>query len=318
MPTLTQLEYIIAVERCRHFGQAAETCHVSQPSLSQQIQKVEEEIGFAIFDRLKKPILPTEKGDKFIVQAKQLLIEYQRLLNLSKKEQGVVGGDFRLGIIPTVAPYLLPHFIGQVAAAYPKLNLKIDEMKTENIVRELRSDQLDAGILATPLHEDGLIEKVLYYESFQLYVSGQHQLASRKKIHEEDLDGSDMWLLQDGHCLRNQIVKICSIKSGKGVFKNVQFEGGNLETLRYLVKSGSGYTLLPQLFVNTLPAAERTANVKEFEAPVPTRQISLIFKRTQWKMDVLSALEKTIGENLPNGVAATLNKRKNEIIDDFI
>ncbi len=315
MPTITQLEYIVTVERLRHFGQAAKTCHVSQPSLSMQIQKVEDEVGFSIFDRLKKPVLPTPKGERFIAQAKLLLNEYKKLLNVSQREQGVISGEFRLGIIPTVAPYLLPHFIGQLSAAYPKLNLKIDELNTESILRGLRSDQLDAGILATPLHETGLIEKPLYYETFHLYVSSSHKLAQRKRIREDDLDGSEMWLLQDGHCLRNQIIKFCSLKSESGVFKNIQFEGGNLETLRYLVKSSVGYTLLPQLFINTFSGAERSAHVRDFESPAPTREISLIYRRDEWKSDILDAIEKTIGQHLPPGLSAELKKNKSEVLE---
>jgi LysR family transcriptional regulator, hydrogen peroxide-inducible genes activator len=302
MPTLTQLEYIVTVEKLRHFGKAAEACHVSQPSLSMQIQKVEEELGIVIFDRTKKPILPTAKGQRFIDQAKVLLRENQRLIQISKQDSSEVSGDFHLGVIPTLAPYLLPLFIEDFSQNYPKVQLKIDEMKTDDIVRDLKEDALDAAILATPLHESGLKEKVLFYEEFFLYVGAEHSLSKRKRIREEELDGREMWLLQDGHCLRNQVVKICSIRGESGVFKNIRFEGGNLETLRYLVKNSNSYTLIPQLFANTLPEGEKKHLVKEFEQPTPSREISLVCRRDQWKGDILSALEKTLLRNLPKNL----------------
>lgn len=315
MATLTQLEYIVTVERLRHFGRAAEACHVSQPSLSMQIQKVEEEMGITIFDRLKKPVVPTEKGQQFIEQAKVILRENQKLNAIMKHEVTQVSGDFRLGVIPTLAPYLLPLFIDAFAQNYPKVKLKIDELKTENIIHDLKADTLDAAILATPLHASGLSERVLFYEKFFLYVGTDHALANRKRIKEDELDGSDIWLLQDGHCLRNQVVKICSIKSDKHVYKNIQFEGGNLETLRNLVKKSRGSTLIPQLFVNTLPEFEKRDYVKEFEHPSPTRQVSLVYRRDQWKSDILSALEATIIENIPEDIKLILDKSKGHIIN---
>jgi LysR family hydrogen peroxide-inducible transcriptional activator len=302
MPTLTQLEYIVTVEKLRHFGKAAEACHVSQPSLSMQIQKVEEELGIVIFDRTKKPILPTAKGQRFIDQAKVLLRENQRLIQISKQDSSEVSGDFHLGVIPTLAPYLLPLFIEDFSKNYPKVQLKIDEMKTDDIVRDLKDDALDAAILATPLNENGLKEKVLFYEEFSLYVGAEHSLSKRKRVREEELDGREMWLLQDGHCLRNQVVKICSIRGESGVFKNIRFEGGNLETLRYLVKNSNSYTLIPQLFANTLPEAEKKNLVKEFEQPTPSREISLVCRRDQWKADILFALEKILLRNLPKNL----------------
>jgi LysR family hydrogen peroxide-inducible transcriptional activator len=299
MPTLTQLEYIVAVEKFRHFGKAAEACHVSQPSLSMQIQKVEEALGIVIFDRAKKPILPTEKGQRFIEQAKTLLRENQKLLQVAKQDNLEISGQFRLGVIPTLAPYLLPLFIQDFSKLYPKVQLNIDELKTDDIVRDLKEDSLDAAILATPLHEKGLKEKHLFYEEFFLYVGTEHALSKRKKIKEEDLNSNEMWLLQDGHCLRNQVIKICSIRNETGVFKNIHFEGGNLETLRYLVKNSNSYTLIPQLFANTLPENEKKHLVKEFEQPVPSREISLVYRRDQWKADIIFAIEKVLLANLP-------------------
>ena len=314
MPTLTQLQYIVTVEKLRHFGNAAKECHVSQPSLSSQIQKVEEELGIVIFDRAKKPILATEKGKRFIEQAKVLLREHDRLLQMAKQQSGEISGDFRLAIIPTLAPYVLPLFLGKFSQAYPRVQLRIDELRTDTCVQELRQDRLDAAIVATPLHETALTEKVLFYEPFYLYVGTEHALSTRKKIKEEDLDGSEMWLLQDGHCLRTQVIKLCSVRHHGGVFKNVRFEGGNLETLRYLVKRNHGYTLVPHLFAETLPENEKRTMVKPFETPVPNREVSLVFHRNQWKADILGAIEKSISENLPKELRTEIDKKKHQIV----
>lgn len=310
MPSLSQLEYIAAVEQFRHFGKAADHCHVTQPTLSMQIQKVEEEIGYPIFDRLKKPVIPTAKGARFIQQAKVLLREHQRLLAMAKSESTEISGDFRLGVIPTVLPYLVPLFIDAFSDQYPKVHLNIDELKTETILKLLAEDQLDAAILATPLHEQGLKERSLFYEPFSLYVSKNHPLNARKRIREIDLEGSSMWLLQDGHCFRSQIIRYCSLKRSEGVFPNVEFEGGNLDTLRYLIRKSRGYTLIPALFKDTLSDAEKKEHVREFENPAPTREISLIHRRDQWKSDIIEAIEKTILKAVPEGLRKTDAKKQ--------
>jgi len=302
MPSIPQLEYILAVDKLRHFGKAAERCHVTQPTLSMQIQKVEEEIGFPIFDRLKKPIVATPKGVRFLEQAKALIREHQKLMDLSRQQGAELSGEFRLGVIPTVAPYLLPLFIEDFSKNHPKVQLFIDELKTETIVELLHEDKLDAGLLATPLHETGLREKPICYEPFFLYVSKDHPLHARKRIREDDLNGDEMWLLGDGHCFRNQVVRFCSLRKNEGVFPNVEFEGGNLDTLRYLIRKSRGYTLVPALFVATLSEAERREFVRELERPAPTREISLVYRRDQWKSDVLNSLHLSISRNLPPGL----------------
>jgi LysR family hydrogen peroxide-inducible transcriptional activator len=299
MPSLSQLEYIVAVDKFRHFGKAAEACHVTQPTLSMQIQKVEEEIGYPLFDRLKKPVIATDKGARFISQAKILLHEHRKLIDLSRAQGSELSGELRLGVIPTIAPYLLPLFIETFSREYPQVHLYIDELKTDTILQMLSEDQLDAGILATPLHESGLRERPLYYEPFYLYVSRSHPLNERKRIREDDLSGDDMWLLEDGHCFRNQIVRYCSLKNREGVFPNVQFEGGNIDTLRYLVRKSAGYTLVPALFVETLTEAEKRDYVREFERPHPVREVSLVYRRDQWKSDVLKVLEECIQACVP-------------------
>lgn len=313
MPSLIQIEYIVAVEKHRHFGKAAEASHVTQPTLSMQIQKVEEEIGYPIFDRLKKPVVPTPKGQRFIEQAKVLLHEHKKLLDMSRHQSGELQGDLKLGVIPTLAPYIVPLFIESFSKQYPLVDLRIDELKTDVILQKLRDDTLDVGLLATPLNESGITERVLFYEPFHLYVSKRHPLHERKRIKEDDLEANDMWLLQDGHCLRNQIVRFCSLKRDDGVFPNIHFEGGNIDTLRNIIRKSQGYTMVPSLFVETLVEAEKRDYVREFEKPTPVREISLVYRRDQWKSDILQALEKAIKASLPENLRH-VEARKSEIV----
>ncbi len=316
MPSLTQLEYIVAVEKVRHFGKAADLCHVTQPTLSMQIQKVEEEIGYPLFDRIKKPVVPTAKGLRFIQQAKVLLREHHKLMDMSRNQSGELSGDFKLGVIPTIAPYVLPLFIATFSREFPKVQLVIDELKTDTIVHMLNDDQLDAGLLATPIHESSLKERPIFYEPFYLYVSKQHPLNARKRIREDDLSGDEMWLLEDGHCFRKQIVRYCSMKKRDGVFPNVQFEGGNIDTLRYLIRKSPSYTLVPGLFVETLSESEKRDYVREFEKPVPTREVSLVHRRDLWKSDILKALHDTIAKCLPPGLTTYDPKRQSVLAAD--
>lgn len=313
MPTLTQLQYITTLDRLRHFGRAAKACHVSQPSLSMQIQKVEDLVGFAIFDRKKKPILPTERGQIFIEQAKLVLREHDKLVHFSAKASSEVSGNFELAVIPTMAPYLIPLFLGDFSKSFPMVNLRIHEMKTEEITRSLKDGTIDGAILATPLGEKSVVERFLFREPFFLYVSEDNALSRRKRIDEKDLDIDNMWLLQDGHCLRNQVVKICSRQGQGNVFSNIRFEGGNLETLRFLVQKSNGYTLIPYLFRHKLAVAEQVRMVREFESPVPSREVSLIYRRSEWKRDILEGLEAVILKNLPEELLKNTRRKFNTI-----
>jgi LysR family hydrogen peroxide-inducible transcriptional activator len=313
VPSITQLRYICAVDKLKHFGKAALECYVSQPSLSAQIQKVELEIGFYIFDRTKKPLAVTNKGNDFIKQAERVLGEYEKLLHMSKMCAAEVSGEFRLGIIPTLIPYVLPRFIESFSTNYPKVKLIIDELKTEDIISTLKTDKLDAGILATPLNTEGIKKQVLFYEPFYAYVNPRHHLANKDEIKINQLTTDDLWLLKDGHCFRNQVINFCSLDDSDGMFNNVVFEGGSLDTLRFLVRDSGGYTLVPQLFTENLPEQERAQMIKKFAKPVPIREISIVYSRTQWKTDILAALEKIIKQTLPSN-AITMPNHDYEII----
>lgn len=302
MASITQLEYLIAVDRYRHFGKAAKACHVSQPTLSMQLQKLEDEYGVTFFDRGKQPILPTPEGEAIIQQARTILREFGKLEFLCKARHSEPMGEFRLALIPTVAPYLLPVFLGEFASAYPAVKLLIEEMTTENLIQALEDDRIDAGILATPLHVESLVEIPLYYEPFCLYVSAHHPLNKVTQVDADLLDEKgykDIWLLAEGHCLRNQILRVCSLRGKSGIFQNVRFESGSLETVMHLVEQGHGYTLLPDLATRTLPR-HRKEMLRPFARPVPSREVSLVCRRTQYKKPILEALKREIQKKLPS------------------
>ncbi len=307
MATLTQLQYLVAVDHHKHFGKAAKACHISQPTLSMQLQKLEQEYEITFFDRDKKPILPTPEGQPVIEQAKTILREMGKLDHLAKNRKDLPQGEFKLALIPTIAPYLLPLFLAQFARAYPQVTLTIEEMTTGQILNALDEDRIDAGILATPLHTDGLIEQPLFYEPFMLYVSKGHELARVDQIKEEKLDAKDIWLLAEGHCLRNQIVKVCSLRGKPGVFTNVRFESGSLSTVIHLVEQGNGYTLLPSLATRALAGSSK-ALLKPFAQPVPSREVSLVYTRSQYKKSILEALTREILKSLPASLATQKSK----------
>jgi len=296
--TLTQLEYLVALDQHRHFGKAARACHVSQPTLSMQIQKLEADLGVVFFDRSHQPLLPTSEGVALIDQARTVLSEARRLTQLSQEDINEVKGELRLGVIPTIAPYLTPLFLERMSRQHPKLTLYVDELQTHQIITALENETLDVGLLATPLKATGLEEQKLFLEPFSLFVRKSHPLAKKKTVSEDDLDGAQMWLLSEGHCLRSQILRFCSLKSSHSVLKNVRIEAGNLETLQRLVESGSGYTLLPWLATRQR-FSEHTHTIP-FRSPVPQRQVSLVWRRTQLKRKAIEALAKAIVQSLPH------------------
>ena len=302
MSTLTQLEYLLAVDSERHFGNAAKRCNVSQPSLSAQIQKLEEELEVVIFDRSRKPILATEAGKAIIEQARIVLKEHRKIQILADMKGSVPRGDFDLAVIPTLASYIIPLFIGAFAERYPDVNLRIHEHTTENILRLLQDDALDAGLLVTPLHDDSLIERQLYYEPFYCYLNEGHPLQAKDEIEEGDLTHDGLWLLSEGHCFRSQVLRLCSGNDQHGVFSNLRFEGGNFSTLIKLVKANSGFTLLPQMAVDDLAPEDVDTHIKPFADPIPTREVSLVYNRTFLKETIIGAIEACIIDCLPENI----------------
>ncbi len=300
MITLVQLEYVLAVEKHRHFGRAASECGVSQPALSAQIAKLEDEAGIILFDRVKKPVVMTDEGRIFIEQARILLREHEKLRQIPKSLKNKIAGEFRLGIIPTVSGTLLPPFVSRFALKYPSVELFIEELKTETILEELAQDRLDGGILATPLGKNELKEHPLFYEPFYLYLSPGHPLLKKARLTDADLEASQMWTLQDGHCFGDQVAQYCSLESeAPPVYKNIHFRSGSLETLRNIVRLSDGYTMIPGLLAEQMNKGERKSFVRTFRSPTPTRTISLVYRRDHWKLAILRAIEDSVRECVP-------------------
>jgi len=312
--TITQLEYVLAVNKFRHFGKAAKFCNVTQPTLSMQLQKLEDELGAIIFDRSKNPILPTMEGERIIQQAQVVVKEHKRIFDIVDSAGDEIAGEFKLGVIPTIAPYLVPLFAKSFSHKYPEVKLTIEELTTEEILRSLDTDDLDAGLLVTPLHENSLIERSLFYEPFYIYASSDHSLSKKKKIKEEDLTLDGLWLLKDGHCFRSQVLNICKTRSSANIgIPNLNFESGNFETLKKMVISCSGYTLLPHLDVQSFSKSEREL-VKEFKTPVPTREVSLVHGRSFLKEKIIEALQSEILEVIPEELTS-FKKTKHSVIE---
>ena len=288
--TLTQLEYTLAVAEEGNFTLAAEKCFVTQPTLSMQVQKLEEELGVKLFNRNTKPIELTPIGTKIIIQAKTIVEEAKRMDDIVAMEKGEIKGDFKLGIIPTVMPTLLPLFLNTFIKKYPRFNLKIEEHTTTSIEEKLTLGKLDAGIAATPLNNPKLIEKPLYYEPFIGYIPKNHSLLKLKEIKLEDLDGLDVLVLEDGHCFRNHVLKLCQTAK---ISKPFDLKSGSFETLIHLANEGMGMTLLPYLQTRNL-SVENKRNTRKFESPEPAREISIVHSKSQLKLPVIDALSQLI------------------------
>jgi LysR family hydrogen peroxide-inducible transcriptional activator len=299
--TLTQLSYLVAVAQHRNFGAAAEASFITQPTLSMQIQKLEEELGVLVFDRSQQPIRSTAVGEQIIAQARIVLAEAQKIRDLTAAEQNDVTGPISIGVIPTLSPYVLPLFIQKFTEMYPRADVIVEELQTQQIVDRLKNDQLDIGLLVTPLHNPAIVEHALFYEPFLLYVSPRHPLSSAKLVKEKDLSSKDIWLLTEGHCFRDQVINLCGerARSTKGQRSNLRFESGNLETLKKMVDQGEGYTLLPLLAAHDVPEGIRKKQLKEFQAPVPTREVSLVHNKLYKKRATVDALISLIRGSVP-------------------
>ena len=310
MATLTQLEYIVALDRLKHFGRAAEACFVSQPALSAQIQKLEEELNLSIFDRSKKPILTTDAGQLIIDQAKKILFEHQKLFHISLQDSEHPSGPFRLAIIPTLSSSVLPLFLTSFQKKYPEVQLEIVERTTSECIEMLDRDTIDAAILVTPLEEDRFQKKVLFTEPFYLFVHDKHPLIQKKSIKSSDLVNDDLWLLSEGHCFRNQVLNICETQSRPS---RGRFESGHLQTLIELVRHGEGSTLLPELMTHSLREKEKRMNLKPFSTPHPQREVSLVAARTVYKEAIIKALTEVIQASVKKKLKQTDSKKSETI-----
>lgn len=299
--TITQLQYVLAVAEYKNFTLAAQKSFVTQPTLSMQVQKLEDELNVLIFDRSKKPIGITEVGKKIIAQAKNIVNEAGRIKDIVDQEKGYIGGDFTLGIIPTVMPTLLPMFLKTFIHKYPKVNLIIKEQGTESMIRNIHDGHLDAAIAATPLEIEYIKERPLYYEPFVGYVPKNHRLGNSDKLNPSDLEINDVLLLQDGHCFRDGVINLC--KAPKNFTEDhFQLQSGSFETMVNLANEGLGMTLLP--FLNTLELdAEKSKNLKHFNEPSPAREVSLIYHKNELKIQIIEALKDVISSVIRGAIA---------------
>ena len=298
MLTLQQFLYLTAVADHGSFLAASKACHVTQPTLSMQVQKLEAYLGVVLFDRSKQPIVPTELGRLVVDQARVALRESDRIHELIRSEQSSLGGELIVGVIPTIAPDLLPMFVGQFLKEYPQVNLKIDELTTDDIILGLERDSLDVGILATPLNRKSLTERPLYNEPFQLYLPIDHPITRLATVRETDLSVNDLILLTEGHCLRGQMLAVCGAK-GIATHQRFHFQSGSLETILRFVEIGQGYTIVPYLTARGLRACKST-RVRNFGQPVPYREISLVTHRKLVKQKLVEALHQSIQNHLPD------------------
>jgi LysR family hydrogen peroxide-inducible transcriptional activator len=298
--SLTQIEYALAMHPQGNFSAAAKQCHVTQPTLSMQIQKLEDELGTVLFDRSKKPILLTEKGRLLIDQMQSVVFEAKKIDALLEAQAAQSPrGTLAVGVIPTVAPYLLPLLLPEMEARYPEIKLRLFEMQTSAVVEALGRDEIDLGVLAIPLDLPQIHAKRLYTEPFAVLCQTGHPLAKGKRVKPGALDARDVWLLEEGHCLRNQVLDVCALRGGTPSTRRYQFESGSIETLKNLVDAYGGYTLLPDLAAASIGA---NSVVVPFAAPVPARDIGLVYVREHYKRELQEAFEKAVLEAVPKAL----------------
>lgn len=302
--TLTQLKYIVAVDKYRHFATAAEKSFVTQPTLSMQIHKLEDELGVVLFDRSKSPVIPTEIGEKVLHQARIVLKDARHLTDIVQFQETSLSGTFRVGVIPTVAPYLVPRFLHSFLAEHPGVELVFEESLTATILEGLDNDELDAGIIATPVKAAHIYTEKLYVEPFAGYLSKSHPLVAKEKLTIDDLEQTNIWLLNEGHCFRDQTVKICKEATRKSG-SEIEFRSGNLETLKKLVEQNYGMTLLPWTATQHFDSNCSNAVLKEFSEPVPSRKVRLAYGRKHLKQSVMKAFRDSIINSVPEELLKT-------------
>ena len=298
MITLTQLEYIVAIDEYRHFATAAEKCFVTQPTLSMQIKKLEDELGVIIFDRSRQPVVPTDLGAKLIEQARMTLSATQRIKEIIQEEQQEVEGTLKIGIIPTLAPYLLPVFIGPYIRKYPAVKVEVEELVSEEIIRRLKRDILDVGLFVTPYHDEKIVERPVFYEEMLVYAHPDCELLKKKEVGHEDIVTSDIWMLGNGHCFRNQVVNLCEMSASQHKNLPFEFESNSLETLMPIVDVEGGFTLIPELALQYM-SPEKKKQVRSIANTKPLREVSVIYSRHFTKQRLITLLCDEIKSVVP-------------------
>lgn len=303
--TLQQLEYVVALNNYRHFVNAADKCFVTQPTLTMQIKKLEDEIGMQLFDRSKTPLQPTKAGINFIEKAKSIIREVNELKEMVSSEKETIEGEFTLAIIPTIAPYLLPNFLNNFTKTYPKTILKIKEMQSHEIVAQLKNDELDLGILATPLLENSIREVPVYYEPFVLFLPRNHKLLNKEFVQGEEIRTEELLLLSEGHCFREQALEVCSY-SGYQNQSAFRYESGSIETIKQMVSKGIGITLIPKLAI--LNDTDQKFS-RPFVAPEPSREISIVTHKSFVKEKLIDIIHESMKASVPE----SMNKAQRRI-----
>lgn len=285
---LRDLRYLVALAEHRHFGRAAEASFVSQPTLSMQIKKLEEELGVELIERNPRHLLLTAAGERVVERARVVLREADQIREIARRSQNPESGSLRIGLFPTLGPYLLPHVIPPAHLRFPELEMLLVEEKTEDVLRDLRDGQLDVGVLALPVHDDALHMEPLFDEPFVLAVPANHPLAKHPgPIPLSAIEGENLLLLEDGHCLRDQALEVCQLA---GASERSGFRATSLETLRQMVAAGVGITLLPLLAVQPPVAVSDDIRLIPFQSPAPTRRIALFWRNTSARREFLPKL----------------------------
>ncbi|HYE53973.1 MAG TPA: LysR substrate-binding domain-containing protein [Chitinophagaceae bacterium] len=305
----SQLEYVIAVDNYRQFNLAAEKCFVTQATLSMMIRKLEEELDIKIFERSRQPVTPTREGEQIILRARQIVAEANALRSYVKDIRGEISGELRLGVIPTLAPYLLPLFLRSFTEKFPGLKIFIRELVTDEIITKLRTGELDIGLLATPLHEASIDEHPLFYEEFFAYVSRNEKLARKKYLLPKEIYLNSLWLLEEGHCLRNQVFNLCELKMKDSDSDRLHYQAGSIETLINLVDKNDGITIVPYLATQMLKPGQKK-NLREFANPKPVREVSLVTNKNFARRKLLEHLKEEITGVVP---ASMLNPSKTKV-----
>ena len=308
--TFTQLAYIVAIDNSRHFARAASQCFITQPTLSMQVQKLEEELGLKIFDRTKQPVVPTEAGAAILEQARKILGEKSMIEEIVQQKKGVITGLLKVGIIPTLAPYLLPLFIQKFIRKYPLVKLTVTELTTELIITKLKEGKIDVGILVTPLDEQGIKEQPLFYEEMVAYVSKKDKAFQKTYMLAQDIDPNHLWLLEEGHCFRSQIINLCELRKASAEGGHFDYEAGSIETLRRLVEQNDGITILPELATLDLTGKQMQL-IRHFKQPAPVREVSMVIHRDFVKKRLVELLKQSILDSLPEKIKK--NKPRNII-----
>lgn len=292
--TLQQLEYILALDKTRHFIRAAEMCGVTQPTLSAMVQKLEDELDCRIFDRSAHPLVPTEIGLQILNQAQVIMYHVDQLKENVRVRKGALDGNLNLAMIPTVAPYLLPKFISVFRQDYPNISLKVTEMRTESVIRSLQNAEIDMAILSTPLNDPKILEVPLYYEKFVVYISPKESMYQYQEIQSGDMPLDNLWVLEEGHCLRSQVFNFCN----KAVHQSSVYEAGSIDTLVKIVDVNGGYTVIPELHINLLSETQKE-NLRNLVNPEAIREISLVIRHDYVREGMMNAVADSIKKIIP-------------------